>query len=552
MRPLYLLASLASLGTTTAQRPTVTLQDAVYIGTTTQVASGSATAVVDKFLGIPYAATPERFRAALPRPKGSATVNATEQPVACIQQSPSNPSTPESEDCLFLNVFAPHISPPNNTNTSCSNRKPKSKEEKQKKAVLLWFYGGALAFGSILPTSGTSLAANQDIILVACNYRLGVFGFPGSASLGLPSNELNPGFRDQKMALRWIRENIEQFGGDPGKVTIFGESAGGVSVDSQLLSYWQDDGEGGEGEGEETEKVPFRGAVLQSGGLHTFNRIALGVGVEVTGMGTGNREGEEPFVTLAKSLGCGEGDVVACVQGKEVEEVKNAVLDLNLLFAPVDDGGQTSVGDSDSARRAGRTVKVPVLIGSTFFEGGIFSDAALQATSLAEWADVIYPDNATAAKAVVEAYAVGSSWDVATEEEAVKLLHSDFQFACTTTYDADMIAGIDIPTWRYVFNASLPNGLASHGSEISFVFGDPQSTPGNEALSAKIQKAWADFAKDPSAGPGWEQYVTGTKSLADLGGEGDRKSITLVDPEAVDSRCSVFWQAYDPARFSQP
>lgn len=136
--------------------------------------------------------------------------------------------------------------------------------------------------------------------------------------------------------------------------------------------------------------------------------------------------------------------MVACVQGKDVEEVKNAVLDLNLLFAPVDDGGQTSVGDSDSARRAGRTVKVPVLIGSTFFEGGIFSDAALQAKSLKEWADVIYPDNTTAAKAVVEAYAVGSSWDVATEEEAVKLLHSDFQFACTTTYDADMIAGIDM------------------------------------------------------------------------------------------------------------
>lgn len=92
--------------------------------------------------------------------------------------------------------------------------------------------------------------------------------------------------------------------------------------------------------------------------------------------------------------------------------------------------------------------------------------------------------------------------------------------------------------------------MASHGSEISFVFGDPQSTPGNEALSAKIQQAWADFAKNPSAGPGWEQYVPGTKSLADLGGEGDRTSITLVDPAVVDSRCSVFWEAYDPARFS--
>lgn len=99
-----------------------------------------------------------------------------------------------------------------------------------------------------------------------------------------------------------------------------------------------------------------------------------------------------------------------------------------------------------------------------------------------------------------------------------------------------------------MFNASLPNGLASHGSEISFVFGDSQDTPANKVLSKKIQAAWADFAKNPSSGPGWPTYSPSEPSLANLGGEGARDSITMIDPDVVDWRCGVFWDAYDPNR----
>ena len=312
-------------------------------------------------------------------------------------------------------MFAPHI--------SCGKLKAK-------KPVMLWFYGGALAFGSIKDVDGSFFAANQDIILVACNYRLGVFGFPGNVS-GLPPDELNPGFRDQKMALRWIQENISRFGGDPNKVTIFGESAGAVSVDSHLIS-------------ERGGRPPFRAAILQSGGLHTFNRIALGVGVSVTGLGTGNKLGEAPFLTLAKHMNCTEENAVSCLQTKPVEQVKSAVLTVNLLFAPVDDGGKTSVADTDSARRAGWTAKVPVLIGSTFMEGNIFPTQALRQKTAEGWADVIYPANSTAAAAVVDAYSVGSGWQAGTPDDAVRLLHSDFQFACTTTYDSNIMTGIGI------------------------------------------------------------------------------------------------------------
>ncbi len=423
---------------------------------------------------------------------------------------------------------------------------------------MLWFHGGALQSGSISQFDGSSLAANGDVIVVTAQYRLGVFGFPGNVS-GLPADELNPGFRDQKAALQWIQDNIASFGGDKTRVTIFGESAGAVSVDSQLLS--------------EVDKPLFHAAILQSGGLHTFNRVALGVGVYVTGLGTGNKQDETPFTTLARALNCVTGSALnlTCVKSQTAAKIKSAVQSVNLLFPPVDDNGQSSVGDSDAARRSGRTAKVPVLIGSTFQEGIILPQSAITARSLAQWAQLIYPSNTTLQNAITRAYAVGTSWQIQNEADASKLLHSDFQFACTTTYDSDMISdlgirtwtrakevitehGLTLPhtaTWRYVFNASLPGGgLAGHGSDVGFVFGSQaQSTTANQQLSYKVQTAWASFAKNPTAGPGWPRYSRSTPlSLADLGGQGARDSITMIDPQVVDSRCSVFSDAYDPNR----
>ena len=328
-------------------------------------------------------------------------------------------ATSDSEDCLFLNVFA-----------------PRSSTSRTGKAVMLWFHGGALQSGSISQFDGSSLAANGDVIVVASQYRLGVFGFPGNVS-GLPADGLNPGFRDQKAALQWTQKNIASFGGDKTRVTIFGESAGAVSVDAQLLS--------------EVHKPLFHAAILQSGGLHTFNRVALGVGVYVTGLGTGNKPDEAPFTTLARALNCATGSTLTCVQSQTAANIKSAVQSVNLLFPPVDDNGQSSVADSDAARRAGRTAKVPVLIGSTFQEGNILPQSAITARSLAQWAQLIYPGNTTLQNAITRAYAVGTSWQIQSEADASKLLHSDFQFACTTTYDSDMISDLGIRTSAWAF-----------------------------------------------------------------------------------------------------
>jgi carboxylesterase type B len=295
---------------------------------------------------------------------------------------------------------------------------------------MIWWYGGALQGGSVSGFDGSSLAANGDVVVLASNYRVGVFGFPGNVS-GIPADELNAGFRDQKRALQWIQDNIASFGGDKNRVTIFGDSAGAVSVDSQLLS-------------EPFDKPLFHSAILHSGGLHTFNRIALDIGPYSTGLGTGNKKDEAPFLTLAKALECPVEQALQCVQSKTVTEVKAGVSKVNLLFPPVDDDGLSSVDDSDSARRAGRMVKVPSMVGSTFSEGDIFPENLISSKSVEEWVKIIYPRSESNRKAVLDAYAVGTSYMIQTTSQARRLLHSDYQFACTSTYDADIMASAGI------------------------------------------------------------------------------------------------------------
>ena len=142
----------------------------------------------------------------------------------------------ESEDCLYLNVYAPATRA-----TGCG------------RPVLFWIYGGSLQFGTAgtFVYNGSFFAAYEDVIVVTVNYRTNVFGFPSSPEL--PPTGQNLGFLDQRAGLDWVQRNIAAFGGDPKKVTIFGESAGGFSVDSLLTSYGPD------------SNPPFRAAILQSG-----------------------------------------------------------------------------------------------------------------------------------------------------------------------------------------------------------------------------------------------------------------------------------------------
>ncbi|MET0371543.1 MAG: carboxylesterase family protein [Sphingobium sp.] len=166
--------------------------------------------------GIRYAHA-ERF--ALPGPVAppSDIVDAVRLGAACPQQvgfaTPEQLGPSQSEDCLFLNIFSPG---------SVAKRRP----------VMVWFHGGAFVGGSAAMYDGGMLAETGDIVVVGVNYRLGLLGFLGVEALGIP---MNLGLHDQIAALRWVRDNIAAFGGDPDHVTIAGESAGSVSVSVSLL-----------------------------------------------------------------------------------------------------------------------------------------------------------------------------------------------------------------------------------------------------------------------------------------------------------------------------
>ncbi|XP_061188093.1 uncharacterized protein LOC133196179 [Saccostrea echinata] len=166
------------------------------------------------FYNIPFAKPPVgKLRFAKPVPYGSwnGTLNATEHGNQCMQLPTYEiPGVETSEDCLYLNIYVPN-------NVSISAKKP----------VMVWIHGGGFTGGSAHAYDSGALALQGDVIVVTIQYRLGIFGF---FSLGTSEALGNYGLWDQMLALEWVQQNIDSFGGDPSSVTIFGESAGGASV----------------------------------------------------------------------------------------------------------------------------------------------------------------------------------------------------------------------------------------------------------------------------------------------------------------------------------
>ncbi|MFN8023694.1 MAG: carboxylesterase family protein [Acidimicrobiales bacterium] len=175
---------------------------------------------VSQFLGIPYGEPPVgalRFAAPVPRSPWSGVFDATvhgprpPQPAMVTVFDSGADLGPMDEDCLRVNIYTPSV----------DGRRP----------VMVWFHGGGLAFGSANEYDGSNLARGNDVVVVTVGFRLGLLGFAdlgpcGSEFMGSASN----GFRDQILALEWVRTNISAFGGDPGNVTVFGQSGGGLSI----------------------------------------------------------------------------------------------------------------------------------------------------------------------------------------------------------------------------------------------------------------------------------------------------------------------------------
>ncbi|KAH6896046.1 cholinesterase [Thelonectria olida] len=526
---LALYASTASPAPTNDKhsRPTAIIDTGAIIGTTTVLPSSTVT--VNKFLGIPFAKPPVRFRAPEPVGRWPTLYDATRYGPACIENHDTSvdliqgtswnadvsspPPAGESEDCLNLNVFAP-------ASASAGS-----------KAVLVWIFGGDFKSGSnSLPLyDGSGFAANQDVVVVTINYRTNVFGFPGSPDL--PHGENNLALLDQRLGLQWVRRNIAGLGGNPFKITLFGQSAGAGSIDYLLTSP--------------PGPLPFVGAIMQSG----------------EGSFLDDTNSTKSWETLVEKAGCDpDENGLECIQSISAPELIEIVEKNGLLFRPMPDGGVT-VGDDPLKDRMNSTgensliARVPIMIGSNSEESkyGVVAEVPDAREFLLESPDSPLKGQDELVDKILALYPLGAP-GIATETDRVVAITTDFMMVCKIDLVSELSAKAGIDTWRYVFNASFPNteifdnSGAYHGAELPMVFGtypEENATEFQADVSKSMQKAWADFAKDPSQGPGWKQVpevgVFGGGVKVGMGDEG-KKPFSTINSDLIDRGCGLWRQ----------
>ncbi|RDW58416.1 hypothetical protein BP5796_12346 [Coleophoma crateriformis] len=489
-----------------ASNLTVTLKNGTYGGV------HSPQYDQDYFLGIPYAQPPVGdFRFLVPQSLNSSwagTKSATSYPSACVGYGSDDlPYTSISEDCLYLNVVRP------------------SGYESETLPVAFWIHGGGLYEGSSIDQRYNlsfivqkSVDVGKPIIAVSINYRLSMWGFITGEEV-LESGNANLGFRDQRLALHWVQENIAAFGGDATKVTIWGESAGALSVGMHLTAY------GGRDDG------LFRGGIMESGNPVFYGNF--------------NAWNPDDFTTAAAAMGCNStADKLQCLREVPYETLNNWVNSTgqSLSWQPLIDGDYIQ-GYTSLQLAKGEFVHVPIISGANSDEGTAFSPtgvnssaiflANLEASLPAASASAIaaaYPVNITngavptglpASWVPPDSLALGSNW------RRSAAYTGDYNFIANRRLTCETWAKNAVSAFCYRFN-TVPNGIstyigATHFQEVAFVFnnknglgyppvsedpfeGEPQSY---FELSDKMTTAWATFIHDGSPGSFWPSYAVG-------------------------------------------
>lgn len=489
----YLLNLFVALLPLTAATDTVRVESGLLSG-----AAGS-NPEVRVFKGIPFAAPPVRdlrWRAPKPPLKWDG-VRAADKFSAICMQTPypegslyRNAPQPVSEDCLYLNVWTA------------------AKSAKEKRPVMVWIHGGALTRGSgSTPTYDGEALAGKGVVLVTINYRLGVFGFLAHPELTKESDRNssgNYGFLDQIAALEWVQKNIAAFGGDPKRVTIFGESAGSWSVNVLMATP--------------LAKGLFQRVIGESGA--NFNVLPKLADAEQNG------------VKLAHSMGA---DSLAALRAKSADELVKAP---GAYRGNVD--GWLLPQDVYTIFAQGKQNDVPLLLGSNADEGTAFVAGEIKADSFREQAKRRYGDQA-------DAYL--KLYPAATDDQAK---------ASATASMRDQTFGWEMRTWArmqsktgkskvflYYFSRVPPGPNSArygayHASEISYVFHNLSKsnrpwTETDRKLSDIMSSYWVNFATtgDPNGKglPKWPVYQEKNELAMGLGDK--------IEPEAVPHKPSL-------------
>ncbi len=497
------------------------------VETTSGRLEGEEAGALAIFRGVPYARPPVgelRLRAPR-RPEGWSGVR------AALRHGPSAPQNPpassltgqapedQDEDCLTLNVWAPAI-------------------DGATRPVLVWVHGGGFTGGSGSSPlyAGAAMAERGDVVVVTMNYRLGLLGFlahPDLADEEFGGAQGNWGLLDQVAALEWVRDNIAAFGGDPSNVTVFGESAGAMSVCDLMVMP--------------AARGLFHRAIAQSG-----PPVAAAMG-----------NAEEHTAKLLADLGCTDPNQLRAVPVAALLGAQGGVMATRagggLAFTPVVDGTSVPVSPAE-AFEAGMSAPVPLLIGTNRDEAKLFmvgdpKNRRPDEDLLLRRIDRAFDLNGVglSAQGAIDAYrrARAQRGEPTDPRELWSAIETDRMFRAGSVRAAATHAR-RADTYCYLFSWESPamqGALGScHALEIPFVLGTLDAPgmdrfagtgPETVALSERMMDAWLAFARTGRPGhsglPDWPTYDA-TERATMVFGAGDRLALAPMDPERA------FWE----------
>jgi para-nitrobenzyl esterase len=416
------------------------------------------------FKGVPFAAPPVgdlRWKAPQPVDKWEGVLQTTEYAPSPMQGG--NPPAGKSEDCLYLNIWTPAKSP------------------KEKLPVLVWIYGGGFSFGSTAePVHNGEHLARKGVVLVSITYRVGQLGFLAHPELSAENpNGVsgNYGLLDQIAGLQWIQNNIAAFGGDPNRVTIFGESAGGISVSMLCASP--------------LAKGLFHGAISQSGGSFGPTRPTTYPGENMKTL----QQAEEAGIEYAKRAGA------ATIAGLREMDAEQLPMGMGMGGAwPIVDGYMIP-DDQYKLYEAGNYNDVPVLIGYNSDEGLSFRPGRTPQ----EYIENVERRFGPFAESLIEAYPVGET----TVPRSARNLMRDAAFGWHTWSWARLQSQTGkSKVFLYYFDQHPEREERSpqadhgtpHGVDVPYVFmhidpENPQTTESDLSISETIGTYWTNFAR---------------------------------------------------------
>src|SRR5450755_607086 len=492
---------------------------------------GKAAEGIRQWLGVPYAAPPVgalRWQAPVPAQRWHGVRGAVSYGSRCAQLASGNGPRVDSEDCLYLNVFAP-------PSHGESGRASSQWRGRRGLPVLFMIHGGGLLNGSGDQPDGSLIVRTDHVIVVSINYRLGVFGYLDVPGLGTSpvTGHGNYGLLDQEAALRWVHRNIRAFGGDPNRVTIAGESAGGWSVCALLASP--------------LARGLFRGAIMESGSCATQSAAAA----------------QADGLVFAASAGCPQAaTAAACLRSKPEASLLDA--SSSLQSRTITSGGPELPVAGAQAVASGRYTRVPVLMGTNHDEGRTFTQGFASLTEQ-QYVQLVDQQAGPLAPAILRRYPWSAYPSPYTASYAIGAIWTDSGFiagigGCPTQNLAAEFASTT-PTFLYQFddrhapalNHLLPGYQwgAGHAMELAYLwpsFGNGFSlydllTPAQLELSHQMLVWWGAFTRTgaPAAPgqPAWPRYTS--RRLMSLR-PGDQSRLISGGTFAAQHQCP-FWNA---------